>query len=147
MGFPGGAAVKNLPANEGDTRDATSIPGSGRSPGGGNGNPLQYSCLENSTDRGAWQATVSGVAKSQMQLNTQAGVEWAFTHYDVSLGNETIAKENTMRRWRQRTSLMVQCLRIHLPMQGTPVSPLVEEDSTCYRATKPACHNYQACAL
>ena len=57
--------VKNLPANAGDTRDAGSIPGSGRSPGGGYGNPLQCSCLENPMDRGAWQATVHGVTKSQ----------------------------------------------------------------------------------
>ena len=56
--------VKNLPANAGDARDAGSIPGSGRSPGVGNGNPLQYSCVENSMDRGAWQPTVHGVAKS-----------------------------------------------------------------------------------
>ena len=53
--------VKNLPANAGD---ADSIPGWGRSPGEGNGNLLQYSCLENSMDRGAWQITVHGVAKS-----------------------------------------------------------------------------------
>jgi len=52
--------VKNLPANAGDTG---SVPGSGRSPGGGNGNPLQYSCLENPMDGGAWQATVPGVTK------------------------------------------------------------------------------------
>ena len=57
--------VKSLPANAGDTRDAGSIPGLGRSPGGGNGNPLQYSCLGNPMDRGAWQATVLEVAKSQ----------------------------------------------------------------------------------
>ena len=57
--------VKNLPANAGDTGDAGSIPGSTRSPGGGNGNPLQYSCLENFMDRGAWQATVHWVTKSQ----------------------------------------------------------------------------------
>ena len=61
-------AVKNLPANIGDARAAGSIPGSGRSPGVGNGNPLQYSCLENSTDRvhsmDSW-ATVHGVARSQ----------------------------------------------------------------------------------
>ena len=57
--------VKNLPANAGDARDAGSIPGSGRSPGEGNGNPLQYSCLGNPMDRGAWQATVHGVTKSQ----------------------------------------------------------------------------------
>ena len=48
--------IKNMPANAGDIRDAGSIPGLGRSPGGGNGNPLQYSCLENPMDRGAWQA-------------------------------------------------------------------------------------------
>ena len=51
-------AVKNPPTNAGDTRDAGSIPGSGICPGGGHGNPLQYSCLENSMNRGAWWATV-----------------------------------------------------------------------------------------
>ena len=61
----GGSAVNNLPANAGDTGDAGSIPGSGRSPGVGNGNLLQYSCLENSTERGVWWATVHRVAKSQ----------------------------------------------------------------------------------
>ena len=58
--------VKNLPANEGEVRDMGSIPGLGRSPGGGHGNPLQYSCLENPMDRGALQASVHGVAKSDM---------------------------------------------------------------------------------
>ena len=57
--------VKNPPASAGDARDTDSIPGSGRSPGEGNGNPLQYTCLENPTDRGAWWATVHRVAKSQ----------------------------------------------------------------------------------
>ena len=60
--------VKNPPANARDVRDAGSIPGWGRSPGGGHGNPLQYSCLENSMDRGAWRAMVHRVAKSQTQL-------------------------------------------------------------------------------
>ena len=55
--------VKNPPANTGDIRDVGSIPGLGKSPGGGHGNPLQYSCLENPVDRGAWQATVFRVAK------------------------------------------------------------------------------------
>ena len=55
--------VKNPPANTGDIRDKGSIPGSGRPPGVGNGNPLQYSCLKNPVDRGAQQATVHGVAK------------------------------------------------------------------------------------
>ena len=55
--------VTNLPANAGDVRDSGSIPGSGRSPGGGHGNPLQCSCLENPMDRGAWRVTVHRVAK------------------------------------------------------------------------------------
>ena len=61
-GFPGGSVAKNLPANAGD---ASLIPGWGRSPGGGNGNPLQYSYLENSMDRGASRATIHRAAKSQ----------------------------------------------------------------------------------
>ena len=68
MGFPGVIVVKNLPANAGDIRDMCSVPGSGISPGGGHGNPLQYSCLENPMVRGAWQATVHGVIKSWTQL-------------------------------------------------------------------------------
>ena len=68
--FPGGSVVKNLPANAGDARDLDSIPGLERSLEVGNGNPLQYSCLENSMDRGAWWATAHGVAKSQTRLNT-----------------------------------------------------------------------------
>ena len=62
-------AVKNPPANSGDVRDMDLIPGWGRSPEGGHGNPLQYSCLENPMDRGPWQATVHGVTKSRTQLN------------------------------------------------------------------------------
>ena len=62
---PGGSVVKNPPASSGDGRDMGSISGSGRSPGEGNGNPLQYSCLENPMDRGAWQTTVHGVTKRQ----------------------------------------------------------------------------------
>ena len=60
--------LKNLPANAGDVRDIGTLCGLGRSPGGGHANPLQYSCLENPMDRGAWQATVHGVAKSWTQL-------------------------------------------------------------------------------
>ena len=66
--LPGGSVVNNPPANAGDPRDVGSIPGSGRSPGEGYGNPLQYSCPENPMDRGIWQATVHRVAKSQTQL-------------------------------------------------------------------------------
>ena len=56
--------VKNPLTNTGDVRDASSIPGLGRSPGGGHGNPLQYSCLENPMGRGAWRATVHGITES-----------------------------------------------------------------------------------
>ena len=66
LGFPGGSVVKDPPANAGDT---SLIPGSGRSPGGGNGNPLQYSFLGNPMDRGPQQAIVHGVANSQTQLS------------------------------------------------------------------------------
>jgi len=62
--IPGGTGLKNPPANAGDVRDVGSVSGSGRSHGVRNVNPLQYSCLENPMDRGAWQVTVHGVAKS-----------------------------------------------------------------------------------
>ena len=66
MGFPRSSVVRSPLANAGDTGDSGSIPGSGRSPGGGNGKPLQYFCLENSVDRGAWQTIV---AKSWTQIS------------------------------------------------------------------------------
>ena len=66
--------LKNLPVNAEDIRDAGSIPGSGRSPGGGNGNPLQYSCLENPMDRGAWWAAVHGVVKSWTGLSIHSHI-------------------------------------------------------------------------
>ena len=69
VGFPSGSVVMNLPANAGDVG---SIPGSGRSPGEGDGNPLQYSCLGNLKDRGAWWATVRGVRESRRRLSTRA---------------------------------------------------------------------------
>ena len=69
LGFPGGSVVKNSSANAGDTKDVSSMPRLGRHPGGGNGNPLQYSCLENPMDRGTWWATAHGVTKSRTQLS------------------------------------------------------------------------------
>ena len=72
--FPRCSVVKNLPADAGDTRDASSILGSGRCPGVGNGNPLQYSYLGNPMDRKAWRITVHGVKK---ELDT---TEWLYTH-------------------------------------------------------------------
>ena len=70
LGGPGGLVVKNPPASAGDARDSSSFPGSGRSPGEGNDNPLQYSCLENPMDRGTWCTTLYGVAWTE-QLTQQ----------------------------------------------------------------------------
>ena len=92
--------VKNPPANVGDIRDVGSIPRFERSPGRGNGNPLQCSCLENCMDRGAWQVTVHGVTES-----------------------------NTTER---TYTLVVQWIRIPLPVQGTLVQSLVWEHPTCH---------------
>ena len=69
MGIPQGLSDKQITCNAGDTGNVGLIPGSGRSPGEGNGNPLQYSCLENSMDREAWWAAVHGVANSRTRLN------------------------------------------------------------------------------
>ena len=88
-GFPGGAVVKSPPARAGDARDAGSVLGLGRSPGGGNGNPLQCSCLENSIDRGAWWAAAHGVAQSQTRqsLCTRTHTH-AHTHPDICIAPE-----------------------------------------------------------
>ena len=88
-GFPAGSAGKNPPASEGD---AGSIPGSGRSPGGGNGNSLQYSCLGNPMDRGAWLATVHGVLKSWAGATKQQHRVLQFTkHPNVPINQGTRA--------------------------------------------------------
>ena len=79
QGFPGGAVVKGLPANARGRQDLGLIPGLGRSPGGGNGNPPQYSCLEKPMDRGAWWATVHGVEKSRSR-RLQVRSDWTQTH-------------------------------------------------------------------
>ena len=87
--------VKNLPANAGDIRDSGLIPGSGRSPGGGHGNPLQYSCLETPVDRRAWWATVHRVAQSWTrlkQLRTHAQTI-IYRMYNSKRSNQSILKE------------------------------------------------------
>ena len=81
--------VKNLPANAGDIRDTGLILGSGRSPEGRHGNPLQYSCLENPMDRGAWQATVHSVAKSRTQLKRLSMHACMFYIYIYSTGKKS----------------------------------------------------------
>ena len=69
LSFPGGSVIKNLPTNTGDTGDMSLTPGWGRSPGGGNGNPLQYSCQTKPMDTGVWWATDRGILKNQTQLS------------------------------------------------------------------------------
>ena len=121
--------VNNLPANGGDETDAGSVPGSGRSPGGGNGNPLQYSCLENPTmDRRAWRATVHGAAKSWTQLT-------APSFSLLTLDNQLTAHSHTVdlswvfglpiKLWvsqaRKGTTMLtideLDCQRLHLGLQ------------------------------
>ena len=90
LGFPGSSVVKNLPANAGDTG---SIPGSERPPGVGNGNPLQCSCPRNPIGKGAWQATVHGVAESDT-------IEWLSTHtFQVLLTTQMAAKCQGLELW------------------------------------------------
>ena len=87
--------VKNLPANAENSSEAGSTPGSGRSPGEENGNPLQYFMLENSLDRGAWLSTVLGIAKSQTQLkwlSTYTGMEWISLLFLPNCQNTTYSK-------------------------------------------------------
>ena len=86
--------VRNPLANAGDVRDVGSTPGSGRSPDGGHGNPLQYSCLENPMDRGAWWATVHGVAEGQSRLSG-----FTFTFYFHALEKE-MATHSSVLAWR-----------------------------------------------
>ena len=88
MGLSGSLAVKSLPASAGDAGDAGSIPGSGRSPGGGHGDPLQCSCLDNPMDRGAWWATVPGVAESQTCLSSSH----FHIHFQIPITGEKISQ-------------------------------------------------------
>ena len=94
--------VKNLPANAGDKRDPGSIPGRGKSPGGGHGNPLQYACLEHPMDRGTWRATAHGVAKSRTWLkwlSTHARGLWAVwdhSYYGSSCSDLNLTTPNLM---------------------------------------------------
>ena len=101
--------VKNPPANAGDATDADLIPGSGRSPGVGDGNPLQYSCLENSTDRGAWQATVYWVAESDMTEHACVRAR-AHTHTHT----HTHSEFEKCRHLRPQPRLLHVCMYVQL---------------------------------
>ena len=90
--------VKTLPSSAGDARDVGSLPGLGRSPGGGHGIPVWYSCLENPKDRGPRQAMVHGVAKSQTGLNVRACAHaHTHTHTHTHISKSSIRKEKKIR--------------------------------------------------
>ena len=120
MGFPGGSEVK---ASAYDEEDLGSIPGSGRSPGEGNGNPLQYSCLENPMDGGVWWATVHGVAKSRTRLS-----DFTFFHY---CGQESLRRNGVaiIVNKRLRNAVLGCSLKndrmISVRFQGKPFSIMV----------------------
>ena len=109
--------VKNPPANAGDLRDVGSIPGSGRSPGEGHRNPLQYSCLGNPMDRGAWQATVHRVAKSHLELRRHSRVTTGISAFPLGWPWEAQSSPRVAREsWGWRSS--------HWPGRpGTPSRP------------------------
>ena len=116
LGFLCGTVIKNPPANARDTRDMSSIPGLGRSPGGVHGNPLQYSCLENSIDRGAWWATVQGVTKSWIWLS-----DWTFTTHYAHLmwwktGNTGVSGS---RGWTWREAMLTGVMSTQLRGSGS----------------------------
>ena len=100
--------VKNLPANAGDVRVAGSIPGLGSSPGEVNGNPLQYACLENPMDRGAWRATVHRVTKSRTQLKQFS--THTFMHLYMSRSSEYMS---ILISQFVPPSLSLPCLHVH----------------------------------
>ena len=117
-------AVKNPPVNTEDFRDTGSVPGSGRSPGGGHGNPLQYSCLENPMDRGAWWATVHGISKGQTWLSDLAQHScwswcfiWSLKPFDAIAHHFQVKSDATVM---QPTAwLLVTCVNL----SWAPASP------------------------
>ena len=115
--------VKNLSARAGNARDAGLIPESGRSPGEGNGNSFQYSCLENPMDRGAWRATVHGVAKSRAQLSTHI-----HAHVFLKVGNCWVKQQKVyVSLYKKRPGFLSPVVENPLAMLGTWVRSLVWE--------------------
>ena len=93
---PCGSLIKNLPANAGDRRNRSLTLGLGRTPGEGNDNPLQYSCLENPTDKGAYRATVHGVIKSRTRLKRQNASMHGSSMFNFLRDIHTISQEKEM---------------------------------------------------
>ena len=136
MGFLDGAEVKNLPANAGEVGDAGSIPGSGRLPGKGNGNPLQYSCLGNPMDRGAWRATVMGSQRAVQHWVT----EHAHTHTPVVYICQKLKSKRFSKLVKQLPvslfpyALVTAILLLLLSLASWPGSPTqCAVHASCYR--------------
>ena len=104
LGSQAALVVKNLPANAGDLRDPVSIPESGRPPGEGNGNPLQYSCLENPMDRGAWWVTVPGIAESDTMEQLSIHILVLALNVPYSHPKETWMVDQPIQRFESRQS-------------------------------------------
>ena len=128
MDFPGGSVSKASAYNAGDPG---SIPGSGRSPGEGNGNPLKFSCLENPVDGGAWKAAVHGVAKSQTQLSDFTFTFWQSSGQDSALLKQGLWVQSLVRKLRfhissvQFSSVAQSCPTLCDPMnRSTPGLPI-----------------------
>ena len=114
--------VKVLPANAGDTRDKGSVPGSGRSLGGGNGTQLHYACLGNSLDKGAWWSIVRGVARSRTQLSThteQTKPCWKYNHWSLMKGILSV-----LERWQILAALSICLLEIFYLLACALISEL-----------------------
>ena len=139
--------VQNLPANAGDARNVGTIPGSGRYPGEGNGNPLQDSCLEKSMDRGAWRVTVHGVTKTEQLNNSnalniysllyQAGDPFVllffFFNFLFYIGIQPINNIVIVSGEHQRDSAI--CIHVSILPLTPPLSRLlhnIEQSSLCY---------------
>ena len=121
LGFPGGSDSKASARNAGDLG---SIPGSGRSPGEGNGNPLQYSCLENSMDGGTWWATVHGMAKSLTRLSN---LSLKMCSHALS-GFQSKCREKIKHKVKIRASLVAQMIKNLPAMPETRVQSLSQEE-------------------
>ena len=135
---PVGLVVKNLPANAGGARDASLILGSGRFLGEGNGKPLQYSCLGNPMDRGAWQVMVHGVAKSQTQLSDQHCSEQ--NRQNPALKGVTFQWRRQKESGKYTDSSM--CRELHLWSSGSLNSPSGQvQVQSLVRELDPICSN------
>ena len=152
VGLPGCSVVKNLPANAGNARDTGLTPGLRRSPGVENGNPLQYSCLENSIDRWAWQATGCWVKKgSDMTGAAKPHAPHTCEASDKISGYSFVGPLMTSRRAQGVLILWVAALRtikkelLTVQDQRTPKSPLGEKEKTPNQALKNPKRRWMPC--